>query len=137
MIVCFFSYLNSGLTSLFNNVFSFSAERCMLVNMPKTFYLNLQKNPCHEPIILHNNECILPAENDEHYYLGLKFIASNDLKCHIKKNLDAKENTIIKYFDWLNINTDTPITIKLQVLYSCVIPSYLYAVETWWMISYF
>ena len=61
----------------------------------------------------------------------MKFIASNDLSAHIRKNLADRKFNIQKYYDWLDINESTPIKIKIQVLYSCMFAAYLYGVETW------
>ena len=42
---------------------------------------------------------------------------------------------IKKYFDWSDINQQTPIKIKLQVLDACMFSAYLYGSETWWKID--
>ena len=36
-----------------------------------------------------------------------------------------------KFYAWLQYNTDTPIKVKIIVLYNCVFSAILYAAETW------
>ena len=63
------------------------------------------------------------------------FIASNDIKDQILKNLSTKVINVHKFYAWLEHNRDTPIGVKLLVLYSCALAAMLYGVETWWKID--
>ena len=40
-----------------------------------------------------------------------------------------------RFFAWLEHNRDTPIVVKLIVLYNCALGAMLYGVETWWKID--
>ena len=42
---------------------------------------------------------------------------------------------IHKFYAWLEHNRDTPIGVKLLVLYNYALAAMLYGVETWWKID--
>lgn len=118
----------------FQQCLQFSKESYMYANVKKTYFLHLSDNPDVEPIRF-DDTVINPAENNEYVYLGVKFVASNDLVVHIKKNFKDRSFHVQKFYDWLNINEATPVNIKVQVLYTCMFSAYLYGVETWWKID--
>ena len=121
----------SFLRNEFQQCLQFSADNYMYANVEKTFFLNLSDNVDTEPIVLDNITTINPTKNNEYVYLGMKFVASNDLVIHIKKNLKDRMFNVQKFYDWLDINESTPIKVKPQVLYTCMFSAYLYGVETW------
>ena len=61
-----------------------------------------------------------PAENGKYIYLGMLLVPTNDVTELIKANLKYRSFNIKKYFDWLEVNENTPIKIKLQVLDACM-----------------
>ena len=63
------------------------------------------------------------------------FIPSNNITQIIQANLNHRAFNIKKCYDWLDINENTPIKIKLQVLDTCMFAAYLYETETWWKIN--
>ena len=44
---------------------------------------------------------------------------------------NKKTFNIVKYYNWLEVNEWTPVTLKLRVLYNCMFSSILYSCETW------
>lgn len=127
----------SDLQDAFSQAFEFSSKKYMYINYDKTVYLHLDSNPIHEDIVIDNDTTISAAERLEHVYLGITFIASNNIIQHIKKNFSKREFNICKYYEWLHLNHETPFQIKLHVLYSCFFSTYLYGVEAWFKISKF
>ena len=100
-----------------------SEKKYMVTNLDKTFYLNLSKDPFRQPIRISETQTIKHAENDQHLYLGMWIKSSNDITDHIKCNLNQKRYNIVKCLSWLEVNKNTPIKIKLQVLDSCMLAS--------------
>ena len=123
------------LRTQFIQCLKFSKDSYMFANTNKTVFLHLSEDPDIEPLDLDGNVVINPADNNEYVYLGMKFVASNDIIKHIKKNLQDRMYNINKFYDWLHVNEFTPVKVKLQVLYTCMFSAYLYGVETWWKID--
>ena len=119
----------------FEQCFKFSARNYMFPNVDKTYFLHLADVPDTEPIILDESSSINSAINNEYVYLGMKFIASDSIVKHIKKNLADRMFHVNKFYDWLHVNESTPIIVKIQVLYTCMFNAYLYGSETWWKID--
>ena len=118
----------------FERCLAFSAENFLGANVDKTVFLHLIENGDIDPIAI-GEALIKAAINDEYIYLGMLFIASNDIIKHIRKNLSHRKFHIAKFFEWLSVNESTPVKIKLQVLYTCLFSAYLYGAETWWKID--
>ena len=116
----------------FKQLIQTSCEKCMVTNIEKTFYLHLSTNHVRLPIYSPDNQTVHHNENDEHLYLGMWLTTSNN---HIKYNLTHWAFNIVKFYAWLDINEDTPIQIKTQVLDSCSFVAYLYGCECWWKID--
>ena len=49
----------------------------------------------------------------------------------IRYNLNKKSFFICKFYGWLEANQQTPIILKLRVLYCCMFAAILYSCETW------
>ena len=107
----------------------------MVANLEKRFYLELRKNTENVPLIIDNDITIHPAKDGKYIYLGMLFIPANNIAEIIEVNLKHRSFHIKKYFNWVEINEAVPITIKLQVLDSCMFSAYLYGAETWWKID--
>ena len=75
------------LTIAFDQLVDASELKYMTTNLDKTFYLQLCDNPTRQPVYLLNNKVILSAINDEHLYLRMWFITSNNIIQHIRCNL--------------------------------------------------
>ena len=69
----------NDLTIAFKQFIQESKKNFMVTNYDKTFYLNISSNPVREPIQLSCKEIIHHADKDEHLYLGMWIIASNDI----------------------------------------------------------
>ena len=68
-------------------------------------------------------------------YLGMLFTNTNDITDLMQANLKYKAFHKAKYFDWLDINENTSISIKLRVLDNCMYSSLLYGCEVWWKLD--
>ena len=112
-------------------LFSYSDDNDQVANVGKTKYLHLSKTPHTEPLQIDEDQFVDSAHQNGYIYLGALFISSNILLEHILANLDHRMGNIHKFYAWLQYNLDTPIKIKLLVLYSCVFTAILYAAETW------
>ena len=123
------------LKEIFKQVLDYSKSKLMVANLEKTFYLELRKNTENVPLIIDNDTTIHPAKDGKYIYLGMLFIPTNNITEIIEANLTHRSFHIKKYFDWVEINETVSITIKLQVLDSCMFSAYLYGAETWWKID--
>ena len=128
----------SMLESLKNKIvelLKYSSENDQCANIDKTKHLHLSKQPVTDPIVIDDKRSVESAHKDGYNYIGMIFIASNDIKDQIMKNLSAKVVNVHKFYAWLEHNRDTPIGVKLIVLYGCALAAMLYGVETWWKID--
>ena len=128
----------SMLESLKNKIvelLKYSKDNDQSANIDKTKYLHLSGQPITEPIVIDEERSVESAHKDGYNYIGMLFIASNDIKDQILKNLSTKVINVHKFYAWLEHNRDTPIGVKLLVLYSCALAAMLYGVETWWKID--
>ena len=126
-----------GLITGFRKCFEFSEINYMFANIDKTVYLHLDDEPDTEPLIINEETTIGAAIDNEYVYLGMLFIASNDIVKHIESNLKQRAFHEAKFFEWLSVNEWTPIRIKVHVLYACMFNAYLYGAEAWWRIDDF
>ena len=120
------------LQSAFQQCLQFSANNYLYANVAKTVFLHLSDNADTDPITVNDTTVIKPAENNEYVYLGMKFVDSDDMVVHMKRNLKDRMFHVHKFYEWLYVNDSTPLKIKVQVLYSCMFAAYLYGIETWW-----
>ena len=122
------------LREIFTQILAYSKRKFMVANLKKTIYIEMCKHPVKIPLKIDDDITINPAENGKYTYLML-FIPTNDVGDIIEANLKQISFHIKKYFDWLEINDNTPLRIKLQVLHSCMFSAYLYGAETWWKVD--
>ena len=121
------------LTISFEELIDYSIRKLMHINFDKTNYLHMSKfNPITEDIVIHDNIVITSAPNNQCVYLGMLFTNTNDIKDLMRANLKNKAFNIAKYYDWLDMNENTSISIKLRVLGNCMYSSLLYGCEVWW-----
>ena len=128
----------SMIESLKNKIMAlldYSDDNYQSANIDKTKYLHLSKDPVTDPIIIDELRSIESAHEEGYNYIGMLFIASNNIMDQILKNIGKKMINIHKFYAWLEHNMDTPIKIKLLVLYCCALAALLYGVETWWDIE--
>ena len=117
-----------------NEVDKYSDEKHLRVNVPKTKYLNMSNsNELQRDTIVVNSKLSIEAVDDSKGYnwLGFWLMHSNDVQLLIKFNLKKKMFNVVKYYEWLEMHADTPISITIDVLYSCLFLSLLYSCECW------
>ncbi len=124
-----------SLSKLFKQVLRHSSKKYMIANITKTFYMDMKCDPCTSPLDIDNGDVIKSAKDGKYIYLGMLFIHTNNMLDMIKANLKHRAFNIRKFLDWLEVNENTPIVIKLKVLDTCMLPSYLYGAETWWKVD--
>ena len=115
----------------FGQLIDASDVKFMVTNTDKTFYLHLSDDPIREDMLLSNGYTISAALNDEHLYLGMWFMASCEVLQQLLCNFRHRSFNIKKFCDWLEINTMTPVNIKICVLDCCMFAAYLYGCECW------
>ena len=118
-------------------IIEYSKKNYQHINSDKTKYLHLSDTPSKTPIVIDQKNTVKSVGDDGIYYLGMKMIESNDIDIQVEANLKARMGNIHNFYTWLEVNTTTPISIKLLVLYNCTLPAILYGVETWWNIDEF
>ena len=126
--------LASSIMSLIEKIralFGYSNDNDQVANIGKTKYLHLSKKPHTEPLQLDLDQFIESAHKKGYVYLGALFICSSILVEHILANINLRMGNMHKFYAWLQYNMDTPIPIKILVLYNCVFAAILYAAETW------
>ena len=116
-------------------LFGYSDDNDQIANIGKTKYLHLSKTPYTEPLQIAEDQFVELAHKKGYVYLGSLFINSNILAEHIIANINNRMWNINKFYAWLQYNADTPIKVKLIVLYNCVFSAILYAAETWGDVS--
>ena len=129
---------SDGLESLstnFKNIFKYSKSKYLYVNFDKTFYIHISKNPVSVPLSVEGFQDIMPAKDNQAIYLGMLLIQSNSIVDHINANLKYRNYNVKKFHDWLDINLETPIAIKIKVLYNCMFAAMTYGCETWFSID--
>ena len=70
-------------------------------------------------------------DNEGYNWIGFWLTHTNKIQELIEFNLNKKAYNTAKFYEWLNINKETPFQIKLDVLYSCLFSSLLYSCEAW------
>ena len=93
-------------------------------------------NACRDNIII-NGDLIIHAvdDNDGYNWLGFWLTHTNDVGRLLEFNLNKKAFNIVKFYEWMAVNTDTPFQVKIKVLYSCLFSSLIYSCESWGDIS--
>lgn len=116
---------------------NFSKNKYQILNYDKSFYIHMSKTPFTDQITCDNDLFIdsVPL-NGVANFLGMRLIHSNELKDIVMDNIQHRKFNIAKYMSWLESNTNTPISIKIKVLDTCLFNSILYGAETWGNVSY-
>ena len=112
-------------------LFVYSKENHQSANIGKTKYLHLSKTPLTDPIEIAEGQFVESAHKEGYRYLGVLFICSDEIAEQILKNIEDRKGNMYKFYAWLENNQDTPIKVKLLVLYNCVFSSIFYCAETW------
>lgn len=121
-----------NLRTKFLQLLKFSDEKYQVTNVTKTLYCNFSESPTHESLQLNEYSSIDSVDPAKGYkYLGMMFYPTNDIKEIILRNFNKRMVNVSKFYDWLSINENTPMDVKLMVLDSCVFAALLYGVECW------
>ena len=124
-----------SLSKNFKNIFDYSGEKFLYVNFDKTFYIHISKQPSSEPLHVEGYPSIQSAKDDKTVYLGTLIIQSPLVLNHVEANIKSRAFNVKKYHDWLDVNTDTPIVKKVEVLYMCMFAAITYGCEAWFCIN--
>ena len=110
-------------------VFNYSDKKRLVTNMKKTKFLDLSTNPKMEPLQITDGTYIEAVGKEGYRHLGVTMIQSRFVHEHILKNIREKKGNAVKFFAWIDNNKYTPIKVKLQILYTCVLPAIIYGGE--------
>ena len=130
LIAEFFESLNKKMEALFD----YSDAKYQVPNVKKTLYANFTENPETKPMPL-GDKFIQCIKDGGYNYLGMLFIATNNLNLILMHNINFRMMHIAKFYAWLDINETTPIETKLLVFDNCCLCALLYGVEVWGDIS--
>ena len=125
------SEYESSLILLFKKIFNYAEQKYISINMDKTKYMHMCKNPTlHE--LKFDNRSISAVDPEIGYkWLGFNLSYSSSVHTLIQFNFKKKKIDISKFYAWLQINESTPFPLKLKILYCCMLPSLLYSSEAW------
>ena len=125
----------SSMGKKLGSLFNYSEENDQHANIGKTKYLHLSKTPITEPIKIAENQFVESAHETGYPYLGNIYICSDMLIDHIIKNINQRKGNLSKFYAWLEYNENTPIKMKILVLYGCVFACIFYCSEAWYEID--
>ena len=108
----------------------YSNDICQVPNMPKTVYCHFSENPSLEPLRIDANTELSSVDPEKgHRCLGVKFLPTIDVDRIITFNIDDRFHNWVRFYEWLEVNEETPVEIKVLVLDNCLFNSILYAAE--------
>ena len=121
-----------SLTRKAKSVFEYSGKKYVVINIPKTKFMHFSNQPDLSPLHI-SEETLVEAVNPEKGYCWLGFWLSyqDNVPNLIKYNLNKKTFQICNFYGWLEANQETPIILKLRVLYCCMFAAILYSCEAW------
>ena len=77
----------------------------------------------------------MSAKDNKTVYLGMHIVQSNTICDQINVNLKNRNFNVKKFHDWMDVNIETPFSVKIKVLYSCVFAAITYGSEAWFSID--
>ena len=103
-----------------------------MINVPKTKFMEFSENPDLSAIVISADTTVDPVSTDKGYcWLGFWLSYADNVACLIKYNLNKKTFHIGEFYGWLQANRETPIILKIRVLYGCMFAAILYSCEAW------
>ena len=123
-----------SLSKKFERIFAYSEDKFQIPNVKKTLYGNFTEHPETRPMPV-GDHFINSIGDDGYNYLGMLFIATNELKLILLYNINVRMKHIAKFYAWLEINENTPIETKIVVFDNCCLGALLYGCEVWGDIS--
>ena len=117
----------NSLGGKFKVVQDFSDEKGQSINIDKTLYIHMSTTPTTETIICGDDVEIASLEAGKSSpYLGNHLYHTNILHDIILYNINKRMFNVAKFKAWLDVNEDTPFSIKLLVLDNCVLAAILH-----------
>ena len=113
-------------------VFDYSKKKYVVINVPKTKYMEFSEDPDLSTMVISTDTTVDPVSIDKGYcWLGFWLSYANNVPSLIKYNLKKKTFHISEFYGWLQANRETPIILKIRVLYGCMFAAILYSCEAW------
>ena len=107
----------SSLATKFECLRKFSDKKYQSINHTKTMYIHMSKFPRTQPIKCRDGTIINSLKyGDSIPYLGMHMTHTSKLEEIIKFNINKRMFNVAKYKSWLEVNKNTPFSVKLQVL---------------------
>ena len=120
------------LTKKVRDICSYSNKKHLVINMDKTKYMEMSKNPKLDSLKIVNDVTVEAVDYTAGYnWLGFNLSYAGKVEELVRHNLNKKLFNICKFYNWLDVNETTPIKLKLNVLYSCMFEAILYSCEVW------
>jgi len=115
----------------FESLDNFSDDKKQTINIEKTLYVHMSKQPETKPLPCGNSDISVSSLElgKSTSYLGLHLYHTHSLRDIIEFNLNKRKFNVAKYKSWLEVNQNTPISIKLLVLENCALSSIVYGFE--------
>ena len=127
----------SSLATKFECLRKFSDKKYQSINHTKTMYMHMSKFPRTQPIKCRDGTIINSLKYGNSIpYLGMHMTHTSKLEEIIKFNINKRMFDVAKYKSWLEVNKNTPFSVKLQVLDNCVLSAILYGSEVWGNLSF-
>ena len=105
------------------------------MNFDKTCYIHISKNPVSIALPIEGFQDVMPAKDNKTVYLGMHIVQSNTICDQIDVNLKNRNFNVKKFHDWMDVNIETPFSVKIKVLYSRVFAAITYGCEAWFSID--
>ena len=111
----------------------YSYDKFLRIHGTKSKYFHLTNNDIGKITdnIALGQGIILKPILEGYNWLGFWLCDSNNISEIIKFHISKKMIHISSFYSWLAVNEDTPILIKLVVLYVCLFSTMLYSCEVW------
>ena len=111
-------------------VLNHSEEIYQIPNVPKTVFCHFSSEPYTGKLRINETTELSSVDPKKgHRYLGVKYIPTIDVNLIISFNVEDRKHNWVKFYGWLEVNSETPIEIKLLVLDNCLFCSILYGFE--------
>ena len=110
----------------------YSQEKYLKIHPSKSKYLHITDHaPMSVDIVINEGLTLKPLEDLGYNWLGFWLCQSNVIPDIINFHFNKKIIHVSTFYACLDVNRDTPIKIKIVVLYNCLFASLLYSCEVW------
>ena len=129
---CIVAEKSSAFQEKMKSILNYSERKLLKINEKKSKFICMSKTYPTDTIQITKDISIQSIDTKQGYnWLGLWLTPTLDISEIVEFNLHKKSSNIAKFYAWLELNIDTPIIIKIKVLYSCLFASLLYGCEAW------